>query len=51
MDYAFHILIFVGIYAILAVSLDLIVGHGGSLSLAHGAFFELGAYSSALMAV
>lgn len=43
MDYALHILIFVGIYAILAVSLDLIVGHGGFLSLAHGAFFGLGA--------
>ena len=51
MDYALHILIFVGIYAILAVSLDLIVGHGGFLSLAHGAFFGLGAYASALMAV
>ncbi len=51
MEYALHILIFVGIYAILAVSLDLIVGHGGFLSLAHGAFFGLGAYASALMAV
>lgn len=51
MDYLLHILIFVGIYAILAVSLDLIVGHAGFLSMAHGAFLGLGAYASALVTV
>ena len=51
MDYLFHILIFFCITLILTASLDLIVGETGLLSLAHAAFYGLGAYSSALLAV
>lgn len=51
MDYLIHILILVGIYAVLARSLDLLAGYTGLLSMAQGAFFGLGAYTSALLAV
>jgi branched-chain amino acid transport system permease protein len=51
LEYFLHILILVGIYSILAVSLDLLVGHTGLLSIAHAAFYGLGAYTSALLAV
>lgn len=51
MEYLFHILAMVGIYAILAVSLDILVGQTGLLSVAHGAIYGLGAYVSALMVV
>jgi branched-chain amino acid transport system permease protein len=51
MEYLLHILVLVGIYTILAVSLDLLAGHTGLLSIAHAAFYGLGAYTSALMAV
>lgn len=51
MEYVFHILILIGIYATLSVSLDLLAGYTGLLSVAHAAFFGLGAYTSALLAV
>lgn len=51
MEYLLHIAVLVGMYAVLAVSLDLLVGHTGLLSLAQAAFYGLGAYTSALLAV
>lgn len=51
MEYLLHILVLVGIYTVLAVSLDLLAGHTGLLSIAHAAFYGLGAYTSALLAV
>ena len=51
MDYFLHILILICIYAILAESLNLIVGYTGLLSIAHAAFFGIGAYVSAIMAL
>src|SRR5207249_915612 len=51
MEYLLHILILIGIYTVLAVSLDLLAGHTGLLSLSHAAFYGLGAYTSALLAV
>jgi branched-chain amino acid transport system permease protein len=51
MDYLLHILIVVAIFTVLAASLDLLAGHTGLLSIAHAAFYGLGAYSSALLAV
>ncbi len=38
------------IYALAAVSLDLILGYGGLVSLGHAAFFGLGAYVVAILA-
>ncbi len=49
MSYAIHVLIVVNIFVLLALSLDLLVGYAGLISLAHGAFFGIGAYSTALL--
>jgi branched-chain amino acid transport system permease protein len=38
-----------GLHAILAVSLNLLMGYAGQISLGHAAFFGLGAYSSAIL--
>lgn len=51
MDYLFHILVLIGIYSVLTVSLDILVGRMGLLSIAHAAFYGVGAYTSALLAV
>jgi ABC-type branched-subunit amino acid transport system permease subunit len=48
--YILHVLIFTTLYGALALSYDLVVGHVGSLSLAHPAFFGIGAYTAALLA-
>lgn len=49
MEYVTHILILVGIYSILAMSLNLVVGYAGLLSVAHAAFYGVGAYSTAIL--
>jgi branched-chain amino acid transport system permease protein len=51
MEYLLHILILIGIYIILAESLNLIAGYTGMLSIAHAAFYGVGAYVAALMAL
>ncbi|MCI0546261.1 MAG: branched-chain amino acid ABC transporter permease [Candidatus Rokubacteria bacterium] len=48
--YIVHVLIYTALFAALALSYDLIVGHVGSLSLAHPAFFGVGAYTAAILA-
>lgn len=49
--YFIHLLILVGIYLILAISLQLAVGFTGLLNLGHIAFYCVGAYVSALLAL
>lgn len=49
MEYLISIAIFVGIYAILAIGLNLVVGYSGLLSIAHAAFYGLGAYVTAIL--
>ena len=49
MDYILHVLVLVALYSILSVSLDLLAGHTGLLSLTHAALFGIGSYSSALL--
>lgn len=49
--YFTHLAIIFLIYAILAVSLNLVVGYTGLLSVSHAAFFGIGAYAAALLAV
>lgn len=51
MEIVLHVLVLVCIYTILAVSLDLLAGHAGMISVAHAAFYGLGAYTSALLTV
>jgi len=45
--YYIQILIFIGIYSILALSLNLLNGYVGLLSIGHAAFYGIGAYASA----
>ena len=47
-QYILHILITTGIFIIAAMSLNLLLGYTGQLSLGHVAFFGIGAYASAL---
>jgi branched-chain amino acid transport system permease protein len=49
--YLIHLLILIGIYTILAISLQLSVGFTGLLNLGHIAFYAIGAYTSALLAL
>ncbi|MDR2581166.1 MAG: branched-chain amino acid ABC transporter permease [Fibromonadaceae bacterium] len=51
MEYILHLLILIGIYAMLAQSLNLSAGFGGMISLAHAGFYGVGAYTAALFAV
>jgi len=46
-----HLAIMAGIFVILAVSLNLIIGFAGQVSLGHAAFCGIGAYTSALAVV
>jgi branched-chain amino acid transport system permease protein len=45
--YYIQILIFIGLYSILALSLNLLNGYVGLLSIGHAAFYGIGAYASA----
>jgi branched-chain amino acid transport system permease protein len=49
--YFIHLLILICIYLILAISLQLSVGFTGLLNLGHIAFYAIGAYTSALLAL
>lgn len=51
MNYVLHIIIMIGIYSILALSLNLLVGYTGLVALNHAAFYGLGAYISTLLAM
>ena len=49
--YMLRVAIMVGIYVVLASSLNIIIGFTGMFSLGHGAFYGIGAYTSGLLAV
>jgi len=48
-SYTLYILNHVGIYVIAAVGLNLLIGFTGLISLGHGAFFGVGAYTAAIL--
>jgi branched-chain amino acid transport system permease protein len=50
-DYFIHIAITIGVYIILSLSLNVIVGYAGQFALGHAAFYGIGAYVSALAMV
>ena len=47
-QYVLHVLVVTGIFIVAAISLNLLLGYAGQLSLGHVAFFGIGAYASAL---
>jgi branched-chain amino acid transport system permease protein len=49
MEYLMHLAILFAIYAILGVSLNLVVGYAGLLSVTHAAFYGIGAYTTAIL--
>ena len=49
--YPLQVMVLVGIFAILTLSLNLITGYAGLVSLGQAGFFLVGAYASALLAV
>ena len=49
--YLLHVLIVTGIFIVAAMSLNLLLGYAGQLSLGHVAFFGIGAYASALVSL
>lgn len=49
MPYLIHLAILFSIYAILGISLNLVVGYAGMLSVTHAAFYGIGAYASAIL--
>ncbi len=49
MAYAIHLLILFGIYAILSMSLNLVVGYTGLLSVTQAAFYGIGSYATAIL--
>ncbi|MCD6419181.1 MAG: branched-chain amino acid ABC transporter permease, partial [Synergistetes bacterium] len=49
--YIVTLAITVGIYIILALGLNIIVGYAGQISLGHAAFWAIGAYTSAILSV
>lgn len=51
MEYLLHLLIFIAIYTILSQSLSLTAGYSGLMSIAHAAFYGIGAYTTAILAV
>jgi len=51
MNYLLHLLIYFCIYAISALSLDLVIGYCGLLTLAHASYFAIGAYSYAILSL
>ncbi|GAB1485795.1 hypothetical protein MASR2M79_08420 [Aminivibrio sp.] len=51
MEYYLHIFVMSEIYAVLALSLSLLVGFTGQVSMGHAAFYGMGAYASALLSV
>lgn len=50
-QYALHVLVITGIFIVAAMSLNLLLGYAGQLSLGHVAFFGIGAYASALVSL
>jgi branched-chain amino acid transport system permease protein len=48
-DPLIYLMVLVGIYAILALGLNLFLGYAGQISLGHAAFFGIGAYTTAIL--
>lgn len=50
-NYITNVLLVIGLHALPAIGLSLLMGYAGQISLGHAAFYGLGAYGSALIAI
>ncbi len=50
-SYIMRVITVIGLYTILALSLNLISGYAGQVSIGHAGFYAIGAYTSALLAL
>jgi branched-chain amino acid transport system permease protein len=50
-SYHQHVLVLAGIFVLMALGFDLVLGYLGELSLGHAAFFGIGAYATGLLTV
>jgi branched-chain amino acid transport system permease protein len=51
MDYILHLIVYLCIYVIIALSLNLVVGYCGLLTLAHAGYYAIGAYAYAIISL
>jgi branched-chain amino acid transport system permease protein len=49
MNYMLHIITIISVYAVLGLSLNILVGYTGLLSVSQAAFYGIGAYTSAIL--
>lgn len=50
-SYALHVVVLLGVWVVLAMSLNFVTGFAGQLALGHAAFVTIGAYAGALIMV
>ncbi len=50
-SYYIQLLTFIGINTLLALGLNMLMGYAGQISLGHGAFYGIGAYTTAILCV
>lgn len=51
MDYLLHLIVYLDIYLIVALSLNLVVGYCGLLTLAHAGYYAIGGYAYAIISL
>jgi len=49
MEYFYHLLVITSLFSIIGMSLNLVVGYTGLLSVVHAAFYGIGAYAAAIL--
>lgn len=50
-NYAMRVIIYIGLYIILALGLNVVMGFTGLLNIGHAAFYAIGAYTTAILMV
>ncbi|MFD2503686.1 hypothetical protein ACFSS9_03525 [Paenibacillus septentrionalis] len=50
-DFWLHVVIMIGVFSILSMGLNVIIGYAGQFALGHAAFYGIGAYTAALLLI
>lgn len=50
-DFWMHVIIMIGVFSILSMGLNVIIGYAGQFALGHAAFYGIGAYTAALLMI